>query len=238
MQQKAFADHAVLTFDVVGTCIDFEAGIASAVEQIAGPSSELDRATVLEAFGRAEDRQQHETPQLPFTQMLEPIYNRLAHDLGLPEGPAEAAALRASIPAWPAFPDSADALSRLATRFHLVALTNADRWALEQMSATLGSPFDDGVTAEDVGVNKPSPRVFDYCRGRLSAHGYRLTDIGHVAQSQYHDIAAAKNLGYQVCWVERRRHKPGWGATPEPSGTVVPDLHVGSLEELATAMGL
>src|SRR5690625_5600150 len=101
MQQKAFADHAVLTFDVVGTCIDFEAGIASAVEQIAGPSSELDRATVLDAFGRAEDRQQHETPQLPFTQMLEPIYNRMAHDLGLSQGPSAAAAFRSSIAACP-----------------------------------------------------------------------------------------------------------------------------------------
>src|SRR5690625_1878774 len=128
MNQQAFADHAVLTFDGVGSCIDFEAGIASAVEQILGPSSELDRTTVLEAFGRAEDRQQHVTPQLPFTQMLESIYPRLAHDLGLPTGPDEAAALRASIPAWSAFPDSVDALRRLAMRFHLVALTNADRW--------------------------------------------------------------------------------------------------------------
>lgn len=189
MHQKAFADHTVLTLDVVG-------------------SSEVDRTAVLEAFGKAEDRQQRETPQLPFPQMLEPIYDRLAHDLGLPEGRDEAAALRASTAEWPAFPDSTDALRRLATRFHLVALTNADRWALEQMSATLGDPFHDGVTAEDVGVNKPSPRVFDYCRGRLSVGGDRLADIAHVAQSQYHDIAAARGLGYQVCWVKRRRYEP------------------------------
>lgn len=50
----------------------------------------------------------------------------------------------------------------------MVALTNADNWALEQMTVTPGEPFHDAVTAEDVGVTKPDPQVFAYCAGRQS----------------------------------------------------------------------
>ncbi|MGH3503980.1 MAG: HAD-IA family hydrolase [Nocardioidaceae bacterium] len=233
-------DHRLLTFDVVGTCIDFEAGVAEAVAALARRSGAAvpDRATVLEAFGRAEERQQQETPEMAFTQMLEPIYRDVARELDLPEEAGNAPGLKESIPFWPAFPDAVDALRRLRTRFRLVALTNSDRWGLEQMVATLQHPFDDGVTAEDVGVNKPSPRVFDYCRGRQSAHGYQLANILHVAQSQYHDIGVAKSLGYQVCWIERRSVQAGWGATPAPSQMATPDYHFTSLSELADAAGV
>lgn len=233
-------EFRLLTFDVVGTCIDFETGISDALTTLTRDRghSVPDRASILEAFGRAEDHQQQQTPDMPFTQMLEPIYRTMAQELELPEEDGDAAKLRDSIPFWPAFPDAVDALSRLGTRFRLVALTNSDRWALEQMAATLQQPFHDGVTAEDVGVNKPSPRVFDYCRGRQSAHGYHLPDILHAAQSQYHDIGAAKSLGYRVCWIERRSGQAGWGTTPAPAQKTTPDYHFTSLGELADAAGV
>lgn len=228
------AEHQVLTFDVVGTCIDFETGIFECVSQLT--SASLDRDTVLDAFAQAEDEQQQKTPEVPFTQMLEHIYVTLATEFGLPAGPSGRDALRLSIPHWPAFADSSDALAQLRRSFMLVALTNADVWAANQMAATLNQPFDDIVTAEDVGVNKPSPRVFDYCRGRLSADGYGLDDILHVAQSQYHDIGVAKKLGYQVCWIERRSEAGGYGATPNPGTKTTPDYHFSSLTGLADAI--
>jgi putative hydrolase of the HAD superfamily len=230
-------DHGVLTFDVVGTLIDFETGIADCLQGLAHRAGLAPgREALLAAFARAEDRQQRENPETPFTQMLEPICGDIAGEVGLPTGQAETTALRDSIPTWPAFPDSVDALAVLGDRFRLVALTNSDNWALEQMSAALGSPFDDTVTAEDVGVNKPSPRVFEYCRGRQSVHGWALADFLHVAQSQYHDIAVARSLGFHTCWIERRRGFGGWGATPAPPEVVVPDYHYASLAELADAI--
>jgi putative hydrolase of the HAD superfamily len=168
--------------------------------------------------------------------MLNPIYERMASALGLPRGNGEADRLAASIPEWPAFTDAIDGLARLRARYRLVALTNADNWALEHMSRTLGDPFDDRVTAEDVGANKPDPQVFAYCRGRQSIHGYALADFLHVAQSQYHDIGAAKRLGFEVCWIERRRGQQGTGATPPPAAVITPDHHFSSIAELVTAV--
>src|SRR3954451_624190 len=129
-----------LTFDVVGTLIDFETGILRGVRSVAGPEGPDDEA-VLAAFGVAEAVQQELTPEMPFTAMLDPISARLAVDLGIPglddstehadrTGPSP---LRRSIASWPAFPDSVDALRALGERFRLVAVTNADRPALDAM---------------------------------------------------------------------------------------------------------
>lgn len=233
----SLSDHSILTFDVIGTLIDFETGVLDYLRPIAESDGRTaSERAILEAFARAEARQHREAPRLPFTQMLAPIYEDLAVALALPSADGEAEGFRASIPDWPAFPDSVAALARLAKGRRLVALTNADNWALEQMARTLGDPFDDRVTAEDVGVNKPDPQVFAYCRGRQSVSGYRLADFLHVAQSQYHDIGVAKRLGFTVCWIERRQGRKGAGATPRTEEVTEPDHHFASLAELADAV--
>ena len=232
MTDVEFDRYKCLTFDVVGTLIDFEAGIVDFFKSIEATQSP---ETVLAAFGEAESLQQNLTPTIPFTQMLAPIYLHMAKALALPVEHEHL--FKESIPNWPAFPDSIEALKKLKKRFRLVALTNSDNWALQHMQDTLESPFDDTVTAEDVGVNKPDPQVFAYCAGRQSAHGVQRNEILHVAQSQYHDIGIAMQLGYTTCWIERRRDQAGYGATPTPDVKTEPDLHFSTLIELAEFVG-
>jgi putative hydrolase of the HAD superfamily len=226
-----------LTFDVVGTLIDFETGILRGVRSVApeGPDDEA----VLAAFGAAEGEQQRLTPAMPFTAMLDPISARLARELDLPglDGGSGPSPLRRSIGSWPAFPDAVEALARLRERFVLVAVTNADRAALDAMAVTLGEPFADGVTVDEVGVNKPDPRMFLAGLAKLAARGIGRDEVLHVAQSQYHDIGAARRLGLATCWVERRRGRVGSGATPAAEEITEPDLHVGSMAEVARALG-
>ena len=231
----ALTDRKVLTFDVVGTLIDFETGILDYVQTKAADRGLTDRA-ILEAYAVAEHHQHHETPRLPFPSMMAPMYREMAATLGLPSAEADVLGFRLSIPRWPAFADSVAALKRLRQRFHLVAMTNSDNWALSHFAATLELPFYDLVTAEMVGWNKPDPQVFAYVRGRLSKDGYGIDDILHVAQSQYHDIAVAKALGYHTCWIERRKGKTGAGGTPAVAAAAVPDYHFASLAELADAV--
>jgi putative hydrolase of the HAD superfamily len=115
-------------------------------------------------------------------------------------------------------------------------MTNADRVALACYSHTLGDPFDDHVTCDDTGVAKPNPQFFAYNRGRQAAHGYKFHEILHVAQSQYHDIGIARDLGYSVCWIERRKGQKGYGGTPTPAKVTRPDFHFATLKELADAV--
>lgn len=66
-----------------------------------------------------------------------------------------------------------------------------------------------------------------------SVHGYELVDFLHVAQSQYHDIGAAQELGFATAWIERRAGDASYGATPRPTHVATPDLHFATLTELA-----
>ena len=226
-------DRKVLTFDVVGTLIDFETGI---LDYVQAKNKTISAQEILEAYAIAEDRQHHETPRLPFPSMMAPMYREMAAKLSLPDSEDDVQGFRLSIPRWPAFPDAVAALKRLRKRFRLVAMTNSDNWALSNFAKTLEQPFDDLITAEDVGWNKPDPQVFAYGRGRQSVAGFKLNDFLHVAQSQYHDIEVAKRLGYHVCWIERRKNKQGSGATPTVEKVIIPDYHFATLAELADAV--
>ncbi len=210
-----FSDFNTLTFDVVGTLIDFEAGILDWLRPMLGRHgmSKTDEE-ILADFAAAEDRYQREAPEKPFTEMLPLIYRDMASGLGIGFREEDAESFRDSIRSWPPFPDTVGALEDLGKRYRLVAVTNADAWALEHMSASMGGPFQERVTCDEVGVNKPSPRVFEYVLDKLAPAGVEKRDILHTAQSQYHDIAPASALGFATMWIERRHGKGGFGATP------------------------
>lgn len=148
-----------LTFDVVGTVIDFETGILEWWRpHLEGQGIRIEDAGILAAFAEAEDRLQRQRPDLPFTDMLPLIYRGLAETWAL-NGDEEAAGdFQSSIAHWPAFPDSEEALRTLGQHFRLVAMTNADAWATRAMNRTVGNVFDDQVTCDEVGVNKPDQR--------------------------------------------------------------------------------
>jgi putative hydrolase of the HAD superfamily len=225
------AEPKVLTFDVVGTLIDFERGMLDYLRSTCGPAlaSTSDDA-ILASYRSA--RAAKGSGRFPDD--LARVYREIAGPLGMKQDEAIGAGFARSIEHWPAFPDSVSALRRLKQRFKLVAMTNAQRWALEHMARTLGDPFDDSVTVDEALCEKPDPRFFAFARGRLSRDGHGLHDILHVAQSQYHDIGVARQLGYTVCWIERRRGMKGSGGTLESAHTE-PDYHFGSLAELADA---
>lgn len=222
----------VLTFDVVGTLIDFEAGMLGFLRQACGEAmARLDDDTVLAAYRRA--RADNATARFPDD--LVRVYTQMAPRLGLPQDKAIAEGFRDSIRQWPAFPDSVAALKRLRKHYKLVAMTNAQRWSLDHMARTLGDPFDDIVTVDEALCEKPDPQFFAFTRGRLSRDGHGLHDILHVAQSQYHDIGVARRLGYTVCWIERRKGLKGFGGTLEVAELTRPDFHFATLAELADA---
>lgn len=223
-------NKTTLTFDVIGTVIDFESGILEWWHpHLRAQGVSQDDLAILGAFAAAEDRLQRSRPELPFTDMLPRIYHELAATWHLTGGNDAARSFRDSIARWPGFPDSEPALRTLGRHFRLVAVTNADAWATTAMNKTVGTLFDDQVTCDEVGVNKPDHRFFQYV---LDKTGATREGILHFAQSQYHDIAGAKSFGLTTAWIERRRGQEGSGATPAVSEPVQPDIHVHSLADL------
>jgi putative hydrolase of the HAD superfamily len=222
-----------LTFDVVGTLIDFEGGMIAYIRKTSkANASRLADDAILEAYRRS--RSAPSSARYPDD--LVRVYGDMARELVLPQEAGVGEGFRDSIKHWPAFPDSAEALMRLRARYRLMAMTNAQRWALTYMSRTLGDPFHDSVTVDDARCEKPNPQFFAFARGRLSSSGIVLEDILHVAQSQYHDIGVARQLGYSVCWIERRKGLKGFGGTQTPPQVTKPDYHFATLGELADAV--
>lgn len=227
----SFTVFKVLTFDVVGTLIDFERGMLDYLRETA-PAAEVADEDFLAAYRKA--RSSADSGWYPDD--LERVWQVAAPTFDLPADTATARGFRDSVAHWPAYADSAAALARLGRRFKLVTMTNAQRWALEHFADTLGNPFDLELSCDDALCEKPDPRYFAYARGRIDgAWGYRQTDILHVAQSQYHDIGVAMREGIETCWIERRFDRPGPGGTLE-SEHRVPDYHFHSLAELADAV--
>jgi 2-haloacid dehalogenase len=223
-----------LSFDCYGTLIDWEAGIRSHLgawalrHEVAATGDAL-----IEAFGAAETQVELDDPALLYPQVLARTLRSIASRYEASVSEEEAEAFGASVPEWPAFPDSPDALAALGERYRLIILSNVDRASFAGSNRRLGVTFDAVVTAQDVGSYKPDARNFDALLAKAAEMGVRPGRLLHVAQSLYHDHVPAKRAGLPTVWVDRRRGHDGWGATPPPQGDVVPDLVVGSMAELA-----
>ena len=205
---RRLTEHSVLTFDCYGTLIDWETGIWDALQPLfaANPPADPSRRHALDAFDRFEAAQQATTPTLPYPGILERVHRSLAEDFELETSAELDAAFGASVPSWPAFPDSADALLYLATRFDLVILSNVDRAGFAASNARLGVDFDAIYTAEDIGSYKPDLANFEYLLGRLATDlGHSKADVLHTAQSIRHDHVPARRIGLDNAWIDRQR---------------------------------
>ena len=229
-------DFKVLTFDCYGTLIDWETGISRALR----PLLKRDRAghsrdDILASFARHETAQEAETPGMIYSELLARVHRRLAEKWGIEAGEAEHRAFGGSVGDWPAFADSAAALSYLKQFYKLVILSNVDRASFARSARKLGVAFDAVHTAEEIGSYKPHPGNFRAMIDALAASGHAKRDILHTAQSLYHDHAPANALGLRSAWIDRRQGAAGTGATPPPPAGVHWDFRFGSMAELVEA---
>ncbi|TXH98007.1 HAD-IA family hydrolase [Paracoccus sp. IB05] len=232
MALKPLNEFRYMSFDVVGTLIDFEGGLVGSLTEIGrdhGVEVDADRALDLYRSARYMPDVGH------FPDDLVRVYKVIAADLGLPATDELGQRLRDAVPSWKAFPDAAAAMAKLKTKYRLIAMTNAQRWAFEHFSAALGHPFHAAFTVDDTGTEKPDPAFFAKVFDFVATEDASKDDILHVAQSQYHDIGVSRDLGMTNCWIQRRHAQKGYGGTIEPKEFTTPDYHFTSMEELAAA---
>ncbi len=229
--------YTALSFDCYGTLIDWEAGLGAVLVPWA-LEQELDLTTeeLLLAYADNEAAVQSETPSALYPDVLATAFRRTGDGLDRPVNDEWATRLGGSVPDWPAFPDSADALARLAEHYRLIILSNVHREGFAGSNQHLGGDFAAIITAEDVGAYKPAENHFRALDTTLSELGVARTELLHVAQSLFHDHVPAKREGLPSVWINRRRDRDGWGATPEPSGAWSYDLEFASMGEFADAV--
>jgi 2-haloacid dehalogenase len=225
-----FTRFEALTFDCYGTLIDWETGLADAFRPVlAAHGVEADREDVIARYARYE-AEAEAGPYRRYRDVVAAGLLGVAGELGFTPSDAEVAAFSAAVADWPPFPDSADALARLAERYRLGVITNCDDDLFAASNRKLGVTFDWVVTAEQVGSYKPDERNFHAAFERLQLPRERIL---HVAQSLFHDHVTAKRLGLTSVWIDRRGDRPGSGATP--SAEAAPDARFPDMASFADA---
>src|SRR6185312_1679215 len=163
-----------------------------------------------------------------YRQVLQRVMWKMAARIVFPLTEAEFNALPDSMPQWPAFADTVDALRRLKSKYKLAIISNTDDDLFAETAKTLQVPFDFVITAEQAQSYKPSHNNFELALERIGLPKQRVL---HCAQSVYHDIIPARELGIANVWVNRRAGKRGSGATR--AAAEKPDLEVHNLKTLA-----
>jgi 2-haloacid dehalogenase len=186
------------TFDCFGTLVDWRHGIATGAELLfPGQGGRL-----LEIYNRHEPQVQRESPAMRYRHVLAESLRRATTEAGLPLNEDDASVLAAGIPYWPVFAETRDALTELRdSGWRLALLTNCDRDFIAETQRRLGVPIDAVVTAEDVGSYKPAHRHFTRFEESFGATRDRWV---HVAQSYFHDMVAASELGIPRVWINRQ----------------------------------
>lgn len=211
----------LITFDCYGTLIDWEGGIVAAFQREAARDGlALEPGRIIEAY-MAEEPAVESQVYLPYRDVLRETASRVAARLGWNISGERAGFLPASLPLWMPFADTNAALERIAARCKLGILSNTDDDLIAATLSHFTVEFDMVITAERVRSYKPAHGHFLEARKRVDGKRWL-----HAAQSYFHDVVPARELGVPVVWVNRKREQAAEGG---PS----PDREVADLKGLA-----
>jgi 2-haloacid dehalogenase len=200
------------TFDCYGTLIDWNGGLRQALG-----SDEL-----VERYHELEPQVQTEDPSRSYRDVMTEVARRL--------GVEDPDALARSLPSWQPFPEVRASLEEARARgWKLAILSNSDRDFIEASIERIGVPFELAIVAGEIGSYKPARAHWD----RFFAETGAATDHHvHVAQSHFHDIVPARELGLTTVWINRLHERAEPAPTRElPDLSDLPD----TLDELVPA---
>ncbi|KAK5168343.1 uncharacterized protein LTR77_006912 [Saxophila tyrrhenica] len=205
-----------ISFDVYGTLIDWENGIAQTARATAlGPYLPDSHKQLMLDIESYDLPVQKELPTMPQSEIIAEGLRRYARDLKVVENgqltqdQVEQACKQygSSIGEYPAFPDTVAAMQRLGRRFKLIPLSNIDHKSFDKARATSlkGVNFDAVYTAEDIGSYKPDLKNFHYLLEHVKQDfGVEKGELVHMAQSLLHDHGPASKMEIQSVWVDRK----------------------------------
>jgi 2-haloacid dehalogenase len=216
----------VIVFDVLGTMVDEPDGIRRGLRAVLPDVDESRAGELLEVWSRHVAEQQEEVvagrrPHASSTDIDLEAAARAVADAGVndPEAVRALAAFGQRLEPWP---DSVQALDRIASRFPVVGLSNASSAALTRISAHAGLRWHQLLSAEDAQSYKPDPDVYRLATANAGCSPDRLLMVAAHAW----DLRGAQDIGMRTAYVERPVGDP-------PSATDSFDLYASSLHDLA-----
>ncbi|KAF9051802.1 HAD-like domain-containing protein, partial [Panaeolus papilionaceus] len=173
-------DHKYLIFDIYGTLADWETGLYNGLKPLLSRytvSKNWTKEEALNAFGSVELELQAQYPTMVYSTLLAKAHEhtKFGH----------------SIPQWPIFPDSSEALQRLAKHFNLIVLSNVDRESFRYTHALLSEGYPSTHALDDFYDSK----LAKYTRPTDNPHQYWHPQETPGSKSPFSLILTAQDTG-------------------------------------------
>jgi 2-haloacid dehalogenase len=226
----------VLVFDLYGTVVDMQSGLAEAVTPFLASKGWTGKPSSFVTWWRRTHFEDSMIDALldrghtPYRQIGHRAVSQVLDRCRIEHTQAEVEWLVAQIETLKPFPDVPAALARLAERHKLVVLSNGDRDMLAAARPHIGFDFDLMISVQEAGYFKPHYATYATAEAIISetwAHMER-TSVLFVANHPF-DCIGAKAHGFRAVFVDRRRRP--FGQSPHQ-----PDLVVGDFSQLADAL--
>jgi 2-haloacid dehalogenase len=199
------------TFDCYGTLIDWNGGLRRA----------LGSDDLLARYHELEPQIQAASPGRTYREVMTEAARRL--------GVEKEDALAQALPSWEPFPEVRPALEEARSRgWRLAILSNTDRDFIEASMKQIGVPFELAIVASEIGSYKPAHRHWQRFFEQVDVPPERHV---HVAQSYFHDVVPATELGLRSVWINRYGERAERATRELPDLTSLPD----TLDELVAA---
>ena len=196
MTELTKKNYQTLTFDCHGTLIDWENGILGYLQPLLESYDvHVVDDWVLEFFAQCEPALQTEGDS--YRQVLGKVLESFGTRLAFAPTAEVMQDFSNSIEYWQPHTDTVPALRALAAEIPLAVISNIDNDLFAYSARQLGVEFSSVTTAQDVGAYKPDPRIFQAALKTVTG------PVLHIAQSKFHDIAPASELGLDTVWIER-----------------------------------
>jgi len=221
--------YKTLTFDCYGTLIDWENGILGYLQPLLESYGvHVIDDWVLGFFAECEPQIQAEGGS--YRSVLGNVLQRFGTRLAFTPNEDTRNGFANSIEYWQPYPDTVPALRALARHFDLAVVSNIDNDLFSYSAQYLGVDFAHVITAQEVGAYKPDKAMFEAALKKVDG------PVLHVAQSRYHDIVPATELGLDTVWINRESSGDGNGAAKAVDAE--PTWTFSSLGEFVAAMNL
>jgi 2-haloacid dehalogenase len=190
-----------VTFDVYGTLIDWETGVADAfVKEASRDGFTIDRDEVVSLFHEVSREIESGSYEL-YAEVLRRTAVEIAKRIGWDLEPSRSGFLPDSVQRWMPFKETNPQLNKFKKNYEIGLISNIDDKLLGQTRRHVPLDFDLVVTAQQVRSYKPDPAHFKECARRMGGKKGWV----HVAASLYHDVEPCVKEKIPVIWVNRRK---------------------------------
>ena len=213
-----------LTFDCYDTLVRYtESKSATMTEIISTKGGTKDIVDSAWSVFQSSERRLQTEEFLPLNQVLKKSLKFALNEIGFESTTSDEDKMLLAVKGADPFPEVNQVLSELKQDYKIAILSNSEPDIIRFNIAKIGVAFDEVVLASEAKCYKPAAGMFNELIKRLNEDPKNIT---HIAQSFYHDMRTAKDLGFgRRIWINRYKKQGDFSYKPDAEVSDMRRLH-------------